>query len=164
MIRVLSELHLFLLAALRELFKAKLGNCPSSDFSSGELVGNIRLHQTEGDQRIDTQTPTDDGMTKKCMNEEVDKTPSEHASLVGLNDPADEFFDVPEPSNYDQLENGWSSDFGPEMYSQVPFITKYFLLLTCEGYLGFMLKDICIDLLQGNESAIWIVFNIEKNP
>uniref|UniRef100_A0A6N2L728 START domain-containing protein n=1 Tax=Salix viminalis TaxID=40686 RepID=A0A6N2L728_SALVM len=115
---VLSELHLFLLAALRELFKAKLGNCPSSDFSSGELVGNIRLHQTEGDQRIDTETPTDDGMTKKCMNEEVDKTPSEHASLVGLNDPADEFFDVPEPSDYDQLENGWSSDFGPEMYSQ----------------------------------------------
>lgn len=105
-------------AALRELFKAKLGNCPSSDFSSGELVGNMRLHQIEGDQRIDVQTPTNDGMTKECMNEEVDKTPSEHASLVGLNDPADEFFDVPEPSDYDQLENGWSSDFDPEMYSQ----------------------------------------------
>lgn len=28
------------------------------------------------------------------------------------------FFDVPEPSDYDQLENGWSSDFDPEMYSQ----------------------------------------------
>lgn len=119
-----------MLAALRELFKAKLGNCPSSDFSSGELVGNMRLHQIEGDQRIDVQTPTNDGMTKECMNEEVDKTPSEHASLVGLNDPADEFFDVPEPSDYDQLENGWSSDFDPEMYSQVPFITKYFPLLT----------------------------------
>ncbi|KAJ6895228.1 protein ENHANCED DISEASE RESISTANCE 2 isoform X1 [Populus alba x Populus x berolinensis] len=105
-------------AALRELFKAKLGNCPSSDFSSGELVGNMRLHQIEGDQRIDVQTPTNDGMTKECMNEEVDKTFSEHASLVGLNDPADEFFDVPEPSDYDQLENGWSSDFDPEMYSQ----------------------------------------------
>jgi hypothetical protein len=127
-------------AALRELFKAKLGNCPSSDFSSGELVGNMRLHQIEGDQRIDVQTPTNDGMTKECMNEEVDKTPSEHASLVGLNDPADEFFDVPEPSDYDQLENGWSSDFDPEMYSQVPFITKYFPLLTCKGYLGFMLN------------------------
>ena len=37
---------------------------------------------------------------------EVDKTPSEHASLVGLNDVADELFDVPEPSDSYLVENG----------------------------------------------------------
>lgn len=53
------------------------------------------------------------------MEEQMVKTPSEHSSLVGLNDAADEFFDVSEPLDYDPSENGWSSDFGPESYSQV---------------------------------------------
>ncbi|KAL6338598.1 hypothetical protein AAG906_021313 [Vitis piasezkii] len=42
----------------------------------------------------------------QSASREVDKTPSEHASLVGLNDAADEFFDVPEPSDSDLVENG----------------------------------------------------------
>ncbi|KAF2300607.1 hypothetical protein GH714_014464 [Hevea brasiliensis] len=101
-------------AALRELFSAKLGNCPSSDFSSGELARNIKLHQIEEDRK------GDDGKTKEYLSEEVDKAPSEseHASLVGLNDASDEFFDVPEPSDCEHTENGWSYDFGHEIYSQ----------------------------------------------
>lgn len=55
-------------------------------------------------------------MTKEHM-EEVVKTPSDHASLVGLNDAADEFFDVSEPLEYDPSEDGWPSD--PETYAQV---------------------------------------------
>ena len=109
---------IFLNAALRELFRAKLGY-PSSDFSSGELTRNIGLHQNDLDSRSDDQKITEDGDNKGNISEEVDKTPSEHASLVSLNDAADEFFDVPEPSDYDQSEADWSPDFVSDIYSQV---------------------------------------------
>ncbi|KDP44038.1 hypothetical protein JCGZ_05505 [Jatropha curcas] len=99
-------------AALRELFRAKLGNCPSSDFSSGELTRNVKLHLGEED------TMVEDGKIKGYQSEEVEKTPSEHASLVGLDDAADEFFDVPEPTDHELSENGWSYDFGHETYTQ----------------------------------------------
>lgn len=56
---------------------------------------------------------------KENISEEVERAPSEHASLVGLNDAADEFFDVPESSDLDDLDTSWTSDFGPETYSQV---------------------------------------------
>ncbi|KAJ0021532.1 hypothetical protein Pint_32153 [Pistacia integerrima] len=101
------------LAALRELFRAKQGNY-SSDFSSGELTRNVRLLHMEEDSTVGVRTLTEDGQPKENISEEMD----EHASLVGLNDAADEFFDVPEPSDYDDIENGWTSDFGPEIYSQ----------------------------------------------
>ncbi|XP_027085882.1 protein ENHANCED DISEASE RESISTANCE 2 isoform X1 [Coffea eugenioides] len=108
------------LAALRELFRAKLGNNSVSDFSSGELTKESRLHQIGEGLRIEVPTRLE---TRKSIDdvegEEVVKTPSEHASLLGLNDAADEFFDVPEPLDYDQSENGWSSDFSSETYSQV---------------------------------------------
>ncbi|XP_058004227.1 protein ENHANCED DISEASE RESISTANCE 2 isoform X2 [Hevea brasiliensis] len=99
-------------AALRELFRAKQGNCPSSEFSSGELARNIKLHQSEEDGK------GDDGKTKEHPSEEVDKVPSELASLVDLDDASDEFFDVPEPLDYEKSENDWSYDFGHEIYSQ----------------------------------------------
>ncbi|KAK2643373.1 hypothetical protein Ddye_025136 [Dipteronia dyeriana] len=105
-------------AALRELFSAKQGNYSASDFSSGELTRNIKLHQVEGSSVIDVRTSTESGKNKENISVEVDNSPSEHASLVGLNDAADEFFDVPEPSDSDDLENGWTSDFGPLMSSQ----------------------------------------------
>ncbi|GMY10327.1 protein ENHANCED DISEASE RESISTANCE 2-like isoform X1 [Fagus crenata] len=105
-------------AALREMFRAKLGNYTPPDSSSGELTRNIRLNQIEGDSMVDFQIPTRDGKTKENTAEEMEKTPSEHASLVSLNDASDEFFDVPEPSDYDQSENSWTPDFGPDMYSQ----------------------------------------------
>ncbi|XP_059659495.1 protein ENHANCED DISEASE RESISTANCE 2-like isoform X2 [Cornus florida] len=95
-------------AALRELFRAKIGDYSSSDFSSGEE-----------DTKVGIQTRAENGKGKEDKEEEeMVKTPSEYASLVGLNDAADEFFDVSEPLDYDQSENGWPSEFGPEMYSQ----------------------------------------------
>ncbi|XP_030961868.1 protein ENHANCED DISEASE RESISTANCE 2-like isoform X2 [Quercus lobata] len=105
------------IAALREMFKAKLGNY-TLDLSSGELTRNIRLNQIEGDSMVEFHTPRGDGKTRENKAEEMEKTPSEHASLVSLNDVADEFFDVPEPLDYDQSENSWSPDFGPDTYSQ----------------------------------------------
>ncbi|KAJ8751476.1 hypothetical protein K2173_016693 [Erythroxylum novogranatense] len=105
-------------AALRELFRTKLGNCFPPDFSSGELATSDTLHQVEEQNRVDAQIPTNGGKTKEYICEELDNTASEHASLVGLNDGADEFFDVPEPSDNELTETEWNCDFVPEMYTQ----------------------------------------------
>lgn len=104
------------------MFRAKLGNYTSSDFSSGELTRNTILNQNEGVSTVDLRVPTGDGKTKENIAEEMEKTPSEHGSLVSLNDAADEFFDVPEPSECNQSEHGQTSDFGPDIYSQVQFV------------------------------------------
>ncbi|KAL8029782.1 hypothetical protein ABFX02_14G245900 [Erythranthe guttata] len=103
------------LAALRELFRAKL-DCSASDFSSGELMSNNSMQQTRKELKVEVQARLESG--RKSMDEDMVKTPSERSSLVGLNDAADEFFDVPEPIDYDQSENGWPSDFAPDIYSQ----------------------------------------------
>ncbi|KAH6765546.1 Pleckstrin homology and lipid-binding START domains-containing protein [Perilla frutescens var. hirtella] len=105
------------LAALRELFRAKLDSS-SSDFSSGELMSNSNVQQKKMDLKVDVQNGAENGQNREDMEEEVVKTPSEHSNLVGLNDATDEFFDVPEPLDYDQSETGWPSDYGLEMYSQ----------------------------------------------
>ncbi|KAJ1409220.1 START-like domain superfamily [Sesbania bispinosa] len=96
-------------AALRELFKARLGNYSLSDYSSGELTRNRRLPLKEGDIKSDTQIQADENDYDNSIGE-VDQTESEHAGLVSLNDPDDEFFDVPEPSDYDESENGWMTE------------------------------------------------------
>ncbi|KAG8371315.1 hypothetical protein BUALT_Bualt13G0074900 [Buddleja alternifolia] len=105
------------LSALRELFRAKLDSS-SSDFSSGELMSHNLIQQTKKELKGEVQTRVEDGQNYEDVEEEMVKTPSEHSSLVGLNDAADEFFDVPEPLDYDQSENSWPSDFGPETCSQ----------------------------------------------
>ncbi|KAK9280269.1 hypothetical protein L1049_013957 [Liquidambar formosana] len=84
---------------------------------AGELTRDIRLPQSEEGTKVEVQRLKENGKTKE-NTEEADKLSSEYASLVGLNDAADEFFDVPEPSDYDQSENDWPSNFGPQMYSQ----------------------------------------------
>ncbi|KAE8700831.1 Pleckstrin (PH) and lipid-binding START domains-containing protein isoform 3 [Hibiscus syriacus] len=87
-----------LLAALRELFKAKQGKYPSTDISSGEWI--------EAEK------------SKENMSEGIEKESSENSSLVGFSDSADEFFDAPEQTDYDQSIDRWDSDFGPEVYAQ----------------------------------------------
>ncbi|XP_012476413.1 protein ENHANCED DISEASE RESISTANCE 2 isoform X1 [Gossypium raimondii] len=105
-------------AALRELFRAKQVKYPSDNLSSGELIRKVRLHQSVEDGAIDMCTQLEAGKTKETTSEVMERAPSEHSSLLGLNDAADEFFDVPEPTDYEQSEAGWTSDFGPEI-SQV---------------------------------------------
>ncbi|XWS28977.1 hypothetical protein CRYUN_Cryun25bG0117300 [Craigia yunnanensis] len=105
-------------AALRELFKAKQGKYPSADLSSGEFIRNAMLHRSEEDGIVDMCTQIEAGKIKVNMSEGMERAASEHSSLVGLNDAADDFFDVPEPTDYDQSEDGWTADFGPEVYSQ----------------------------------------------
>ncbi|KAK7402119.1 hypothetical protein VNO78_14134 [Psophocarpus tetragonolobus] len=97
-------------AALRELFKARLGNCSSSDYSSGELTRNSGLHMKEGDIiNSVTEIQADENNHDNSVGE-VDQAQSEHTSLVTLNDADDEFYDVPEASDYDESENGWMAE------------------------------------------------------
>lgn len=83
---------------------------------SGELVRRKRLCPVEEEIKLEVQTHLENGKNVPDPEEEVVKTPS---SLLGLDDASDEFFDVSEPLDYDQSENVWSADFGPETYSQV---------------------------------------------
>ncbi|KAE9587955.1 hypothetical protein Lal_00003386 [Lupinus albus] len=99
-------------AALRELFRARLGSCPSSGYSSGDLIRNTSLHLKEGNINFESDAQIQAGDEKSHDNSvgEVDQTQSEHANLVNLNDADDEFYDVPEPSDYDESEYGWMAE------------------------------------------------------
>lgn len=97
-------------AALRELFRAKAGN-HSSEFSSGELP------QSEKDDiKTEVQFPVEIRKIEEVISIEdhMEIPPSGRPSLMGLNDAADEFFDVFEPEDYDHLENEWPCSFGEE--------------------------------------------------
>lgn len=101
-------------SALRELFKAKHGSFPST-LSSGELSRSARLALNEDGMFGDSSSLRESGMFKDNANEERDKFPSERSSLVDL----DEFFDVPEPSDNDHLDDSWTSDFDSDTFCQV---------------------------------------------
>ncbi|OVA10121.1 Pleckstrin homology domain [Macleaya cordata] len=106
-------------AALRELFRAKSGKYSCSDSFSGQLTRDIEMpHGEKEDIKVEVQNQEENRKNEEdLVEEEVDKSSSVSASLGGLNDVADEFFDVPEPSDY-QSEYGWASDTSPEMQSQ----------------------------------------------
>lgn len=107
------------ISALRELYGAKAGNC-SREFTSGEFSRDIGLahrgneitetefHSMEEIKRVEEINP---------MEVEVEKPG--RASLKGMHDSADEFFDVPEPTDYDQFENEWPSEFIKEQHPTV---------------------------------------------
>uniref|UniRef100_A0A5B7ALN1 Protein ENHANCED DISEASE RESISTANCE 2-like n=1 Tax=Davidia involucrata TaxID=16924 RepID=A0A5B7ALN1_DAVIN len=105
------------LAALRELFRAKAGNY-SSEFSSVDLTRDIGLPQSEKeDVKTEIQNPQELRKIKEDkMEDEPDKLLSGSSSLMGLDDAADEFFDFPEPSDYEQLECDWHSDLSSELH------------------------------------------------
>ncbi|XP_057979622.1 protein ENHANCED DISEASE RESISTANCE 2-like [Malania oleifera] len=107
-------------AALRELFRAKAGNHFSSEFSTRELTKDIGLLPNEIED-IKTEVPRMEGIGKfdedSLIQDEVENPPSRPSSLMDLNDAADEFFDVPEPSENNHLENEWHSDLIPELHS-----------------------------------------------
>ncbi|KAK9913229.1 hypothetical protein M0R45_037052 [Rubus argutus] len=104
-------------AALRELFGAKAGNY-SSEFLSRELTRDIGLAHSDRDI-IKTEFQSLEEVKKiekvDLMEDEVEKPG--RASLKGMHDSADEFFDVPEPTEYDQFENEWPSELSMEQHS-----------------------------------------------
>ncbi|KAK3157792.1 hypothetical protein QOZ80_2AG0128090 [Eleusine coracana subsp. coracana] len=96
------------IAALREFFRAKNGNCGCMEFSSGELTREMGLSQDENEcinlemppanesKRLEGPTEGSLGGSKRQL--------SSAGSFIQLNDAADEFFDVPDESEYDQRD------------------------------------------------------------
>ncbi|KAL2324810.1 hypothetical protein Fmac_023868 [Flemingia macrophylla] len=100
-------------AALRELFRTRGGN-----FSSDPLVMTKDIGLPIG-AKEDIKTEVSEEKTKFeepliVLEDEVE--PSGRSSLMGLND-SDEFFDVPEPTEYDHFNNEWHSDLTSEQMS-----------------------------------------------
>ncbi|GAB4836446.1 hypothetical protein Ancab_001357 [Ancistrocladus abbreviatus] len=99
-------------AALRELFRAKAGDELSSEFSSRQFTEAIGLPCDILDAKTKLELTVDDAHKteeNRVIKDEPERT-STSASLMELNDASDEFFDVPEPSAYDNFENEWPSD------------------------------------------------------
>lgn len=118
---MLSMVVLFV-AALREMFR-----CKSGEFSlSGELMRDIVLPHSEEDIKKEVRE-----LEESIPEDEAERPHSKNASLMEMQDAADEFFDVPEPSDYDQLENEWSSEPSPELQSPVLRITVTRIDPTC---------------------------------
>ncbi|XVF75560.1 hypothetical protein PTKIN_Ptkin13bG0196600 [Pterospermum kingtungense] len=107
-------------AALRELFKAKQGN-HSSECLSWEWPSDIDLPQIEKeDIKINAQrSERIIKIEKVILTENEEAKPSYGCiSLGGLNEAADEFFDVPEASefaDYNHLESEWSTESVSEL-------------------------------------------------
>ncbi|KAI4384405.1 hypothetical protein MLD38_002569 [Melastoma candidum] len=105
-------------AALREMFKSKAGNY-SGEFSSGEMVKDIGMSRTMR-ETIKPEVPDQENLSlvPEVIISENDsaKPPSELASLMGLSDAFDEFFDVPEPVEYGP-ENDQSMESHTELLS-----------------------------------------------
>lgn len=108
-------------AALRELFKSKAGSCPS-ELTSGKLQRDMELPQSQEDS-IKVEVQKQEEIKKKekvdLMEDGAEKLPSRPASFVGLNDAADEFFDFPELSDGNELENEWPSEQCSSLHSLV---------------------------------------------
>ncbi|KAL0285817.1 UNVERIFIED_CONTAM: protein ENHANCED DISEASE RESISTANCE 2-like [Sesamum angustifolium] len=93
------------------MFRAKAGNL-SHDFLSGDLPIDIAIPESEKEE---IKTEVSLNRIQKKIDNETPRQRSGASSLVGLND-SDEFFDVPETSDDDLLENGWSSNTVPESF------------------------------------------------
>lgn len=93
-------------AALRELFRTKAGNYSSDPIVMTKDIGlpsvkkDIKTEVTEENSKIEDLL---------ALKDEVDNEPSSRTSLMGLND-SDEFFDVPESTDYNNFENEWHSE------------------------------------------------------
>ncbi|KAJ4895836.1 Pleckstrin homology (PH) and lipid-binding START domains-containing protein [Raphanus sativus] len=85
------------LAALREMFKAKQG-LGFSEFVSGEFMDTkscvSKINTKVAAKRVDLEL---------VKAEDMEKPSSARNSLMDLNDVSDEFFDVPEPNEFDSL-------------------------------------------------------------
>lgn len=100
--------HLFFIAALRELFKAKGGKCWSGNMT--RILSFPRTVQTEINVDVNAKMNLED--------DEAERSVPSSSNLKGLNDTVDEFFDVPEPLDDDFSEDGWLNT-SPEINSVV---------------------------------------------
>ncbi|KAH1139327.1 Protein ENHANCED DISEASE RESISTANCE 2-like [Glycine soja] len=110
------------IAALRELFRTKGGNYSSEPLAMTKDIG-LPLGVKED---IKTEVSQEKNKFEEpplvVMEDEVE--PSGRRSLMGLND-SDEFFDVPEPTEYDHFQNEWHADLSSEQMSMsIPRMTS----------------------------------------
>ncbi|KAK9128059.1 hypothetical protein Syun_016856 [Stephania yunnanensis] len=111
------ELHY---VCLERILQGQTRKFSFSEFSSGELTRTIRLTRGEKEEikvELSSHLKNRNSVEEDPM-EEMDKSSTKTASIGELNDTIDEFFDVPGPSDYNQIENGWSSDTSADMQLQ----------------------------------------------
>lgn len=101
-------------AALREFFRAKGGDT-SHEFLSGDLTV-VDTGEKEKDE-IKTEVRVEKIQNKTENEGSRQISVSGASSLMGLNDAADEFFDVLEPSDDEPLDSDWTSHSNPEPYA-----------------------------------------------
>ncbi|KAL5069446.1 hypothetical protein RYX36_020333 [Vicia faba] len=102
------------IAALRELYRTKAGNCSSESLVMTKDIG-LPITTVKEDVKIkvpeENHRPIDELVE---MPDEVDDREIRgRTSLMGLND-SDEFFDVPESTEYDHFDNQRHSDLSSE--------------------------------------------------
>lgn len=95
------------------MFRAKSGNM-SSHFSSGQLSREIQEGVSDIRTDVEIWRAENSGNALGSTESDQGRPLSRRASLGDLNDAADEFFDVPDQSEYDHSEDDWTSNFGPE--------------------------------------------------
>ena len=104
--------------ALREFFKTKVGDRVSSTFSGGLTF----CHGAQNEDK--TETLANESEDEKLDEKEMNET-TEHSSIVEISDVNDEFFDVPEGSDFDTQNHDWASDSDPETHSQVKVLSIF---------------------------------------
>ncbi|RWW01601.1 hypothetical protein GW17_00035346 [Ensete ventricosum] len=131
-----SHMHSF---ALREMFHAKLGKCPSSDVSVKEQKVDISLSLTE-DVEGNVQLPVENRKSEERTegSQESDTKPaSMSGSFLELTDAADEFFDFPDEPEYDKQEDMWPSD--SQLQHQQPKLSTAAVLMKSTRWQGVFL-------------------------
>ncbi|URD98530.1 hypothetical protein MUK42_30373 [Musa troglodytarum] len=102
-------------AGLREFFRAKVGSCACSDFSSSESTREIGLPQSER-EHLKLEQPAEEISISEDSADGTQRSPAKNAkaggSFLQLNDAADEFFDVINESEHIEAEALWPSDDG----------------------------------------------------
>ncbi|KAK8941070.1 hypothetical protein KSP39_PZI010420 [Platanthera zijinensis] len=101
-------------AALREFFKAKHGNCRCSNFSPSEETREIILPSHENEDIKEEDKMASDANKSDDSEEDLQEIAPKDVGNIGgsfihLNDAADEFFDVPDVSDCDESEVTWHS-------------------------------------------------------
>ncbi|KAL7148285.1 hypothetical protein ABFS83_06G168200 [Erythranthe nasuta] len=134
-------------SALAEFFRAKCGNM-SNEYLSGELSIDIGVAPENEKEEIKTEVNCKRVVSNETAEDESSRpqhsaTPS---SLTALSDAADEFFDVPEPSDDEAFENAWHSNttsdlsyvemYQPKLSSAANFVKKlHGLAVQKKGYM-----------------------------
>lgn len=108
------------------MYKAKAGNMSSSDFSSEEVSIDLQQYHSDVGRKVNVCKAENTGNVLGNGDADLSRT------ISSLGD--DEFFDFPEPSDYDHLEDDLTSSFGTEsqvsIFSIKPHITR--LCYHCE--------------------------------